>query len=384
MKGIASQEEIVLPDTLVAALVADAASVSDQIISDSRQLTDLRSDLRSKLSNAQRIFTLVPASRLTKPFYAVDGAHVISVERSLAYSASCAVCVGPTPEQSFYSSCLAVLPQTDTIETYSSALMIMQEVMASVTCLERDPDAICLIDGSRVSAFIRINQFYANAGAAGHLEAWRRDKVGQPGATLRLFESRNWLEPYLMSGRIVGNLKLVSTNSLVQQLAPAWANHYDDKTIASLVLGQKEQLRAMPALSEPLHLSQHYPYSEEAQRTSNLLLDGPGESLTRLFQIYFRTDDAHGVYKIEMNGEFQGADGSNLAELFRWWLDSTEPVDMQEPYLLYVADRFAKEGVSVASTALEDVVHRKIAENSISTPALAWAWDMTQPYRTQL
>lgn len=384
MDQVVSKEEVVLPDTLVAALVTGAAEAGDHIVADAAELFEQRAGLRKRLLNEQRIFTLNPGARPPDTVYAIDGAHVVSLERSMAYSASCAVCVGPTPQDNSYGTCLAVLPHSEALDTYSSALMIMQEIMLTVSCLELNPDALCLIDGSRMSAFIRVNQFYAKSGETADLEAWRKNPSVQPGKTIAEFDSRDWLEPYLKSDRIVGNLKLVSTNDLVRDLAPQWIGRYDDKTLAALVLGAREQLLPFPVKSEPLHMSKNYRTHEKTQEIARGLTTKCGNSLMNLFQIYFCTDEAHGVFKAEVNRLFLGQKGVRLAALYRWWLDGTEPVDLEEPYLLYVADRFAKEGVSVSSSALDDIVRRMVAEGPVSADVLGQAWNMTSTYRTQL
>lgn len=384
MGQVVSKEEVVLPDTLVAALVTGAAEAGNHIVADAVELSKQRANLRKRLLNEQRIFTLNPGARPPDIVYAIDGAHVVSVERSMAYSASCAVCVGPTPQENSYRTCLAVLPHSEAIDTYSSALMVMQEIMLTVSCLELNPDALCLIDGSRMSAFIRVNQFYAKSGETANLKAWRKNPSVQPGKTIVEFESRDWMEPYLTSDRVVGNLKLVSTTALVQELMPQWVGHYDDKTLAALVLGIREQLLPLPVDSDPLHMSKNYPSWKKTQERARGLTTSCGDSPTNLFQIYFCTDEAHGVFKAEVNRSFLGQKGVRLAALYRWWLDSTEPVDLEEPYLLYVADRFAKEGVSVSSSALEDIVRRMVAEGPVSADVLGQAWNMTSTYRTQL
>jgi hypothetical protein len=261
--------------------------------------------------------------------------------------------------------------------------MMMQEIMMAVTCVEKHPESLCLIDGSRISAIIGVNSFYAaiQNDIPNQLSVWRTQAIQQPdrepGRIIRLFESRDWLSPYLSSSRIIGNVKLVSTTVLLQNYAPQWVGRFDDKTFAAVVLEPGEALDAipLPRPDEPWHVHRNYPYSQA------IYPHAIGEQIVepdnpcQLFHVYYRPHESHGVFKIEMNHTFLTSP-EYLGELFAWWYRELEAPDIEEPYTSYIADRFAKEAVSVAKNALKEIARRDMGSTS-------FAWFFTQPYRTQ-
>jgi hypothetical protein len=259
----------------------------------------------------------------------------------------------------------------------------MQEIMMAVKVVEEMPGAVCMIDGSRISAIIAINSFYTGLerDLPNQFYNWRQQALAEPdrepGRTLALFESRDWLTPYLTNSAIVGNLKLVTTTTMVSDYTPEWVGRFDDKTFAALVLENGEALSEIPLHTEkPYHLSDTYPFYLQLNRKG-----GVGDQLTepnnpnRLYHIYYKPDSAHGVFKIELNGSFL-RDSNRLSGLFAWWWREIQSPDLQEPYSYYIADRFAKEAVSVAKNALKEITRRDASTTS-------WAWFFTQPYRTE-
>lgn len=379
-----NDESIVLPDTLVAQLINNAATLSGHLAQDFDAILSQRIQLRSTLISQQKIFAIDTHSRPLEHIFAVDGAHLAEIDRASAYSASCAVSVGQTNQANDQSSCLAILPHVASLNTLSSILMMMQEIMMAVSCVEREPDSLCLIDGSRISAIIGINSFYAavHSDIPNQLAVWRTQSVQQPdrepGRTIRLFESRDWLSPYLTIPRIIGNVKLVSTTTLLQIYAPQWIGRFDDKTFAAVVLEPGEALDAipLPRPDEPWHVHRDYPFCQAINAHHAI-----GEQIVehnhqnQLFHIYYRPHVSHGVFKIEMNHALLN-DQNQVARLFAWWYKELEAPDIEEPFTTYIADRFAKEAVSVAKNALKEIARRDMA----STP---FTWFFTQPYRTQ-
>lgn len=219
---------VVLPDTLVAQLIENAATLSNYLQQDFEDMQTQREVLRAKLISEGMIFKIeVDKPPLSKAF-AIDGAHLAEIDRASAYSASCAVRVGNANQINAQSSCLATLPHVASLNTLSSGLMIMQEIMMTVKAIEEIPDCVGLIDGSRISAIIAVNSFYTglDRDLPNQLNDWRQQGVDapnrEPGKTLREFESRDWLTPYLTNPAIAGNLKLVTTTSLVEKYAPQW------------------------------------------------------------------------------------------------------------------------------------------------------------------
>jgi hypothetical protein len=189
-----------------------------------------------------------------------------------------------------------------------------------------------------------------------------------------MFESRNWLSPYLASSRIIGNAKLVTTISLVSHYAPTWVGRFDDKIFAALVLEAGEALQPVPLRSpkEPYHMDDSYPHWAEVNASGDLLTstDHPNQ----IFHIYYRPSACHNVFKIEVDKALLNR--SELVDaLLAWWFQEVQTPDIEEPYSLYIADRFASEAVSVAKSALTELARRHESNSS-------WAWFFTQPYRT--
>lgn len=372
---------VVLPDTLVAQLIANAASLSDFLYNDFEQVLSLRQSLRQQMLVENRLIRLNQQHNQITNAYAIDGAHIVEIDRASAYSISCAVKVGQNNQANGQSSCLASLPHVASINSLSSGLMMMQEIMMAVENIENDPNTVSFIDGSRISTIISIESFYSGIARdlANQLTIWRRNAGDQsdrePGRTLRLFESRDWLTPFLTDSRIIGNLKLVTTNILVNQYTPQWIGRLDDKTFASLILEPGEIIEpiAIQPPDEPYHIHNSYPFSRNIREIS--------DSLTRaldphqIFHIYYRPDENHGVYKIELN-QSTLANERFISDVFSWWNSELQAPDLQEPYSYFIADRFAKEAVSVAKNALGEITKRRIDPNST-------AWSFLQPYRTE-
>ncbi len=259
---------VVLPDTLVAQLIDNAATLSGHLQQDFESLSSQRDSIRSELINHKKIIQVNRDSEPIKQYYAIDGAHLAEIDRASAYSVSCAVRVSHDRYLNDQSSCLSILPHIASLNTLSSGLMMIQEIMMAVNTIENDPDAICLVDGSRISAIININSFYSGLqhDMPNQLNNWRKqaqqDPSREPGHTIVLFESRDWFTPYLTSPQIVGNLKLVTTTTLISQYAPRWEGRFDDKTLAALVLEKGEALTpiALPRPEDPYHINSNFPY----------------------------------------------------------------------------------------------------------------------------
>jgi hypothetical protein len=376
--------KIVLPDTLVAQQIDNAATLSAHLQQDFNLIISKRENIRSELISQRKIIRISPDSQPLTHVFAVDGAHLAEIDRASAYSASCAVSVGQEVQPNEQSSCLAILPHVPSLNTLSSTLMMMQEIMMTVKAIESDADSICLIDGSRISTIININSFYAGVqrDMPDQLSIWRQQSSQQPdrepGRTLRLFESKDWLSTYLTNPNIVGNVKLVTTTNLISKYAPAWVGRFDDKTLAALVLEGGEALDdiELPHPEEPYHIHHNYPFYHGVNDKN-----GIGDQLvnkdnpSQLFHIYYRPHASHGVFKIELNATLLNKP-EILSKLFAWWRNELDTPDLEEPYSLYIADKFAKEAVSVAKNALKEITRRDMMSASLT-------WFFTQSYRTE-
>ena len=373
-------QQYVLSGELVAQLITDAATLSRYLQDDLNEVASRRDELRDRLLTEGKIIKVRSETEPLKQVCAVDGAHLPENDRASAYSASCSLRIGQTAGAYDHSSCLSILPHLPCHNALSTGLMIMQEIMTTTDGVERFPDTWCLIDGSKVSALRQISQFYSNLDQdlPYQLEHWRRltrkQPDREPGRTLSLFESRDWLSVFLSSNRIIGNAKLVTTISLVSRYAPEWIGRFDDKTFAALVLEAGEALRpvALNAPKEPYHIHCSYPYWEAVNAIGDYLTSA--DCPIQIFHIYYRPSASHGVYKIEMNKSFM-SQPELVDALLSWWHREIAAPDIEEPYSVYIADRFASEAVSLAKEALKEISRR--AETD--TP---WTWFLTQPYRT--
>jgi hypothetical protein len=377
---MATDRRYVLSGGLLAQLIGDAATLSRYLQDDFNEIACRRDQLRARLLAEGQIVTINPDCEPLAQVCTVDGAHLPENDRATAYSASCSLRVGHAPGGYDHSSCLSILPHLPCHSTLSTGLMIMQEIMTTVGGIEKYPEAYCLIDGSRVSALRQINQFYVNLDQdlPYQLDHWRRLARLQPdrgpGRTLRLFESRDWLSVFLSNDRIIGNAKLVTTISLVSRYAPEWVGRFDDKTFAGLVLEAGEALRpvTLRAPKEPYHIHLSYPRRGEVNAIGDLLTSANHPK--QILHLYYRPSAAHGVYKIEMNRTFL-ARPERVSGLLAWWFREAVAPDIEEPYSIYIADRFASEAVSLAKEALREISRRGEPNNS-------WAWFLTQPHRT--
>ncbi len=375
------ENSIVLPDTLVAQLIDNAATLNDYLQKEFEVIVKLREPLRKQLIDEGKIMKAIKSDKTLNETFSIDGAENVEVDRANAYSVSCAVCVGKDYTTNEQSSCLALLPHVECLKTLSSGLMMMQEIMITVEACEKHKKAICFIDGSKISMIIRINQFYTGIlrDLPGQLDYWRNQGTEaadkEPGKTLLKFESRDWLSEYLLHPRIVGNLKLVTTVTLLEQYAPQWVGKFDDKTLAALILDENEYLKPI-ALSTPgerFHVRGTYPYSQKIDSIEKQLYSD--DSNNQIFHIYYRPRISQGVFKIEANKRFVQSE-TGLERLFNWWQEETCAPDLLEPYSFVLVDRFAKEGVRVATMALQEITRRSPTDSE-------WAWYLTQPYRTR-
>ncbi len=371
----------VLPETLIAQLIDNAATLGEHLHQDFASIGEKREQLRAQLLDEDMIFDVEAKYPPARQVFTIDGAHIAEVDRGSAYSISCAVRVGEKLEENDQASTLSILPHVACLTQLSAGLMMMHEIMLSVQVVEQFPNAICLIDGGRINSIIHINQFYSGIerDLPKQLGYWREQfeesPDREPGRTLAAFESRDWLTPYLLSPRIVGNLKLVTTTTLVENYMTHWVGRFDDKTFASLVLEASEALQPVSANipDRPYHVSTAYPFYEEVNESAQWITI-PGDK-HQLHHLYYRPDAVHGVFKIEMNRTFLDNE-PEVGSLLSWWLHDTMSPDLQEPYRFYVADRFAKSAVSVAKNALKEVARRDMELAS-------WAWFFSQPYRTE-
>src|SRR5258705_11815502 len=154
------ENSIVLPDTLVAQLIDNAATLNDYLQKEFEVIVKQRVHLRQRLIDEGQIMKAIKSEKTLEDVFSIDGAENVEEDRASAYSVSCAVCVGKDSNANEQSSSLALLPHVECLKTLSSGLMMMQEIMITVEACERNKKAVCFVDGSKISMIIRINQFY--------------------------------------------------------------------------------------------------------------------------------------------------------------------------------------------------------------------------------
>lgn len=401
-----SETSVVLPDSLISELVTQIGDISKTLQEEVLVLNARREDIRSMMKNVSSDFRLgmLPGfiyPVLSEPefqIHAIDGAHIAKSDRGAAYSLSCVVGLSPSGQISRHRICTAVMPHFIGLSSISSGFMTMQEIMMTVELAEASPNSLILIDGSRLSSFIAINQFYEAIIKDGldTLRKWREgvvsDNIDGPSVVIGDFESRDWMTPFLSLPNIVGNLKLVTTKSLIKKYARDLLHRFDDQAMANTVLElgegtiihfdhSDEKGQKLP----PLHITNisgvpeedRYPFTKEAERSAELL-HSPGPD--QLIHLYAKVNPMHGVYKIEFNRGLltqKGLGAGNkeiLQKLIQWWGWNTAAIDIMEPYPSFVADRFVSEAVKVSEIALRDILVRESETDTL--------WNLSKPYRT--
>ncbi len=348
----------------------------------------------------------------------VDGANISDPDTGEAFSLSVAMACSDDGSQ-LSSACLAGLPHMADMGTVSGGLMMMQEVMLAVGAAEADPSRLVVVDGSRLSTMIAVDQFYVHLRRhyPGQLARWRSHGADDPGTLINLFEGEDWLARYVRLPNVVGNVKLVTSRRLGGIVLDALGDDpvlrdvvgdLDDKTLANVVLrtaadgspGEGMGPFRSPPPRSPFHVESRggdgdaYPRAASVEaaiaEVSAAATDASGTDadLTGYAIHYVSPLAAHGAYSLEVNAAFdaspvaailrEGRPGSRSEALTRGlaaFVRAHVPaIDIQEPFLTHVADRRVKEAVR---TAREVLVHstRNGSQGSLS-------WLLSRPHRT--
>src|SRR5258705_12287216 len=88
------ENSIVLPDTLVAQLIDNAATLNDYLQKEFEVIVKQRVHLRQRLIDEGQIMKAIKSEKTLEDVFSIDGAENVEVDRASAYSVSCAVCVG--------------------------------------------------------------------------------------------------------------------------------------------------------------------------------------------------------------------------------------------------------------------------------------------------
>lgn len=372
--------DVVLPETLVAALIANVGEVGASIDARFTKLAAERERIRNAILAANYIEE-VQIATIDKPVgIAVDGACAVKTDRACSYGFSCVATIGPDQSFSDYLSSIFILPHLPSAGSLSTGFMMMQEIIMAVDAANKYPNDIVFIDGSKITAIIKVNQFYSCI--ADELPEILNDlrdpkNLDDSAKILRKFESKNWFKEYIRLPNIVGMLKLVTTTTLIESYYPDGKGQFDDKTLAALVLEKNECIKPIGLKSphgensplDPYHIHKSYPFSNEFSSLSRELVTKNQKG--RLFHMYLRAPHNDCIYKLEVNNAL-GKERCDQA--IAWVIDESPAVDIKEPYLMFIVDKFVSEAVSVSNNALEEI--------SRSSASSAWAWYFTGPYRT--
>lgn len=381
---------------LVAYLLETIGATSDRLNAVFAELSSKRTEIRAAMLEHKAI-QCPSIPEIDKSLgYVIDGAHIPSSDRAFSYGIAGAVRVGSSQESSVFDGGTITIPHLTSMGAVIAGYMFMLEIMLAAKTSAEFPDRFVLIDGSKISAIIKINQFYsAFEEMPGLLDEIRaRPDDDDAGRILRAFEARNWFEPYIKSHNIVGLPKMVTTRNLVGQYGVYCQalQQFDDKTLAALVLepgevfspfGLKHPLATADNPSPeqaPYHLKRNsapgkhdgYPFAEEFDALSRELVREKG--LHRVWYTYYHAKKNKSIYKVEYPGALN--EDRELRRNLIGWLEYESPaIDLQEPYSVFVADKFAKESVSVSQSALTEILRRNM--NS------SWGWHFTGSYRTE-
>lgn len=380
---------ISIPGALLEEIIDNISSLKDQINEEFENFANYREIWRERLVDAKKI-TRVDCDNHNKcNVLAVDGAHLTDSDRVNTYSISCCARVGAEGRDYAQSTCFALLPHTADANIISLGLMTMQEIMVAVETVESRPDVLCLIDGSRVASIINIGNFYStfkNSKIDMLLHKWRQRPDIEPGRTIAKFESRNWFQSYLSDYHIIGSAKMVVSTDLVSAYGYEANDRLDDKAFAAIVLDIGEIIEKKMKKTAPDYFKESlYPYAYEmndlcqhmAEDTSlngspqNFLMDNKS-LLSQIVNVYYKPDEIHGVFKLEMNRAFL-ADRKRLGELLTWWKNGLDTPDIQEPLENFIADKVAKQAVVAAKDLLTNIKRQDLNNDN---------WGYVQPYRS--
>lgn len=255
------------------------------------------------------------------------------------HAVTTACTIGPTGGIVSSSACVCAVPRSHASQDVVFGLMFMQEVMQACKTVEQDPAAVCLIDGSRMTAWIKVMQ---------GLWAMRDDVPGpQLAAFLSEFASRDWMETYMLHDRIVGCPKLVGTDHLVRRVLPEFLGRADDKSLASLVLEPGECMGPTPIEHERIFRPTMVPAGYRGRKKFPELRDPP----KRFVQVYYRPAQNRGAAKLEMNDAMMAS--SDYGPLLSWWRSFMQITELDEPFHLWFADQVNKEAVRLGCDALQ-------------------------------
>jgi hypothetical protein len=356
-----------LPERLLMEMAEESARLSRAMAERVQSMESRRGEMRRILGGR---IERPGKSELPLRMGAVDGANVEVSNVLGSVFAACAVRLNEDYAQEDFRYALQYLPNSGMPSAViAGGAMTMMEIMAAVSGVERDSESFVLVDGSRMSAMIQANQFYAAASATPADREWLiRVRAGEEKGNLpdliRAFESRDWTTPYLTHPRILASAKMVRTDSLPSCLGVEPLD-VDDKAFATCLLDEGEALppvflsdiKAFSRIEVPFHVSEQFPGRAELKALSEGLVRR--EAPEELAYLYFKVTASHGVTKVEVNRNFLSYPDSR-DRLFGWWKEQTRTVDIMEPLPIHLADRMVKSAVSSSVSLLEGMLRHEM------------------------
>jgi len=308
-------------------------------------------------------------SQLPKHF-GVDGAMITLPAQGSSLSVVTSARVSSQNDTASINGSIAsidVIPHIQVADVITRGIMTMMEMLLIDEGLSMDEEFYALMDGGRISVLIAINMFYEAMvyHAPGLLDQWRHDASGH-GRILQLFEQRDIFSRVMSSDRIMGHLKLVSTQNLVKQMQLTdMLGLIDDQGLVNLLLEDGESID-LPYETHGaiLHMNEAFVYRDSLNQVIQKW-SHHGHPWN-LHHIYAKTHPFHGVYKIEVN---QGMlDRIGLEACFRQWQILCDNHEIEAPMPLYIADTLTSKVVSTMPKIYTDRIHHELGQHPWARP----------------
>jgi hypothetical protein len=320
------------------------------------ELGEKKADMRRKLASDESPFEFFTIDAIPfdgRPVHVVDGAFAMHSTIGGTFIFSVIVGLGPHDIEHTEIE-TRVMPHMMESQSIARGLMTMMEMMAIVKLSMANESSLVVMDGSKISFIIAINQFYG--AFADDLDVLRDLRDDCP--ILRQFESKDWFFPFLTAKNVVGHLKQVTTRRMVRVIAPEFAMKFDDQALANMILDDAEAVVVpMRAPKAPFHVSRTYPFSPAMEQYGRFL--GMIGHPMGIGHLYAKIGAGKGACKLEFNEAFRRSDPKAIEQLIAWVNHSTIAKDMVEPYLLAVADKMVKSMTKSGMDAFSEIVMRR-------------------------
>lgn len=365
-----------LQNQMIDALLQAMDAKTKQIGEYHQRLVEKRDDLRNALKNKNDLRfdqwdTSIPIQNLVlEPLFGVDGARVTIPSQGSALSVVASARVSTKSENDALNGSIAsidVIPHIQVAEFITRGIMAMTEILLLEEGLGLDEKGLALMDGGRISALISINMFYEAMAyyAKELLEKWRKDPSGH-GYVLQRFESCDVFSKIMSSDRIIGHLKLVSTQNLVRKIdLEEMLGLLEDQGLVNLLLDYGESIDLpYETHGQVLHVNRTYPYHDSIHDVVSRFHENAHPF--RLHHLYAKTHPFHGVYKIEVNQSMLNQTG--LESCFKLWQGLCDNPEIESPMPLHIADMLTAQVVSTMPKVYNDRIHHELGQHPWARP----------------